>query len=525
MNYNIDFEKMTLKEKVLQMFVVSIREINKHGGPQKFFEKQQVGGMYYSQSDAPDIENRVEMSLPTCQKRLNECKKYSKIPLLVCADGVLLKNQTTDVCVRSLAGTRSEDDAYNLGKVIGMQMNENGIDWVLTPAIDMYYSRFGVMEATSDDPKLTAKIFRNVIRGIQEQGICATAKHFPGLGTETNINMHIAPSENTLEFDEWMDSYGYTYKEMFKENLCSVMTTHITLASFDNEKHDGFYPIATYSEKITKGLLKEKLSFDGAVVTDALIMGGMATGDLVKETVQAFKAGADLLLWPPVEAADAIVEAIENGEIPMSRLADALERIKKMRVFRDASLNNKVAQDPDVKFADGILKDIIGRGVCLRRNDIGLIPIDGNAKRILILDVTDDSTAAQQLCDEFSDRGYIVDVDRVIYDTEFRVCWQDDVDSLQEKYDIVLFAVNAEIKQWGEPMMLIWASHLFDKKKKIIVNFSSPFYADTLFPEDYTIIDANSIVCAESVRKIVDGIVGKSAFTGYPAISEKRIIK
>lgn len=76
------------------------------------------------------------------------------------------------------------------------------------------------------------------------------------------------------------------------------------------------------------------------------------------------------------------------------------------------------------------------------------------------------------------------------------------IDKLQSGYDIVIFAVNAEIRKWGEPMMLVWASHIFDKSKKIIVNFSSPFYADSIFPEEPTIIDANNWLYT---RIFVDG--------------------
>lgn len=525
MNCKVNFDELTLKEKILQTFVVTIREINKFGGPEAFFEKYKVGGMYYFESDDPNIENRTEKSLPTSLKRLNECKKYSKIPLLVCADLAYMHGQTESLDARALAGTRSEEDAYNCGKIIGMQMNEHGVDWVLGPDIDMYFSWFMKMYATSDDPILTAKLYRQVVRGIQDQGVCATVKHFPGLGTETEINMHLAPGENTLKFDEWMQSYGYTYSEMFKENVCSVMTTHVSLASYDNEYHDGFYPIATYSEKLTKELLKDKLGFKGVVVTDALIMGGMATGDLVKETVQAFKCGADLLLWPPMEAADAIAEAIEKGEIPMSRLEDALSRINQMRTFREQALKNKVSQTPDVKFADEVSRDITRRGICLRRNSIGLIPVKGCENSVLILAVTKNENLLNMLQEEFTDRGYKTDIKKMIHDTEFNVCWQDDIDDIQSKYDLVLFAVDTELCVWSDTMMTVWASHLFDKKKKIIVNFSSPYMADKLFPEDPTIIDVNGAVSRTAVKAVADGITGNMDFKGYPAVADIGLIK
>ena len=88
-----------------------------------------------------------------------------------------------------------------------------------------------------------------------------------------------------------------------------------------------------------------ELGFKGAVISDALIMGGNATGDLVKETVQAFKAGADILLWPPVEAADEIERQILSGEIPMSRLDDALARIERMESFRMKALEEKTLKN------------------------------------------------------------------------------------------------------------------------------------------------------------------------------------
>ena len=515
----MDFNKMTLKEKVLQTFIVTIREINRHGGPEEFFRKYPVGGMYYAKSGDPDIENKTEMSTLTYLKRLNECKENSKYPLLVCADGVPLEGQSFNASSRSLGSTQSEQDAYNLGKIIGMQFNANGIDWVLGPAIDMYYNSSMPFFAMSGSPEITAKLYRQVVRGIQDQGICATVKHFPGLGTD-NTNMHHAPGSNILNFDEWMQSYGYTYKQMFEENVFSVMTTHTMLKSFDNETHDGYLPIATYSEKLTVELLKNKLGFKGAVVTDALIMGGMATGDLIAETVQAFKCGADLLLWPPVEAADKIVELIEKGEIPMSRLDDALARIDRMRKFRENAVKNKISDEPDPKFATETSKQIVRDGICLLRNETNLIPISKDTKKILILDATRKGDSSALLKDELESRGFSADVRNDIYDDDFYVCWQSDIDEIQEKYDLVI--VNADPRvtdDTHDPLyMMIWASHLFDKKKKIIINHASPFVSQNYFPEDTTVIETNTAPSPESIKAIADGLLGDMQFKGHPVI-------
>lgn len=522
---------MTLREKIFKTFIVTIREINTHGGPEKFFEKYPVGGMYYGEAAALKDENGLEIGTQLDFDKLNECKKYSKNKLLVCADGCSVRGQKFHAgCQRSLGASVNLEDAYNWGKTIGMQMNDKGVDWVLGPSIDMCFDPLMYLMAISDDPEIVAKIYREVVKGIQDQGVCATVKHFPGLGTYF-VNMHIGPGSNNLPFDEWMKTYGYTYKEMFKEDVMSVMTTHVSLKSYDNEFTDGFYPIATYSKKLTTDLLKGELGFEGAVVTDALIMGGMATGDLVKETVQSFKAGADLLLWPPVEAAEAIEKAILDGEIPMSRLDDALKRIEKMESFRNKALAEKSYDTPDPDFVDETQKGIVSRGICELRNDIGLLPLKKeNLKKILIVDVTEedcsvnvgDHTSSNLLKDEFEKRGISADVRRDIYDQPSRVCWQTDVDKLQAGYDLVIFNTNANfVAQWSEPHMLIWASHLFDKSKKLIVNYGSPYFATEYYPEDPTIIEMNTSPVQATVEMLVEGLFGERKFTGKTILTKK----
>ena len=163
-------------------------------------------------------ENNMEMGTATTFEKLNECKAASKNKLLVCADNAAIRGQKIVSSQRSLGATPCEEDAYNFGKITGMQMNDKGIDWVLGPSIDLYYEHSMPLMAISDDPQVIADTYRQVIKGIQEQGVCATVKHFPGLGTYF-VNMHIGPGSNNLDFDKWMETYGYTYKEMFKEDV------------------------------------------------------------------------------------------------------------------------------------------------------------------------------------------------------------------------------------------------------------------------------------------------------------------
>lgn len=512
---------MTIREKILKTFIVTIREINLHGGPEKFFEKYPVGGIYYGEGLIHKDETGKYLGSQLDVDTLNECRKYSKKKLLICADGVGMSETTKKIRIgRSIGSSRNLEDAYEWGKTLGMKFNNKGVDWILGPIIDMFFNPLTYLSALSDDPELTAMIYREVVRGIQDQGVCATVKHFPGLGTHY-LNMHLAPGSNTMPFDEWMETYGYTYKEMFKENVMSVMTTHVTLKSYADESEDGFYPIATFSKKLTTDLLKNELGFEGAVVTDALCMGGNGTGDFVEETVQAFKAGADLLLWPAVEAAEVIEQQILSGEIPMSRLDDALARIERMESFRNKALEDKAFDTPDAKYIDEKVVEIAERGICLLKNKINLIPLAKDEyKNILIVDVANEDTkSAVLLKEELEKRGIKADIRRDIFEPSSQVCWQRDVEKVQKDYDLVIFNINAPfVATWNDAYMLIWASHHFDKKKKLIVNYSSPYFASEYFPEDPTYIEMNTSSTEDTVKMLVDRMFGEAEFTGNPVL-------
>lgn len=509
---------LSLREKILKTFMVTIREVNTHGGIEEFFKNYPVGGIYYGEGAVYTDESGKEVGTAMSYETLQRCRKAAKNGLIVCADGASVVGQKIKFRPqRSLGASRNLEDAYNLGKCIGMQCNAKGVDWVFAPCIDMYRNPLMYLMATSDDPETTSKIYRQVIRGIQDQGVCATAKHFPGLGTHF-VNMHMAPGANTLPFDEWMETYGHNFKEMIDEGVATIMTSHATLKSYANETENGFNPIATYSYKLTTELLKQQLGFNGAVLTDALIMGGMATGDIVAETVQAFKAGADLLIWPPIEAAEEIEKQIQNGEIPMSRLDDALARIECMKKVREKAVQNGTIETPNAEFVDSKFLKIAENGICLLRNSINLLPINKQkSKKILIVDGSENgnSNGCALLKEELESNGFIAEIRRDIYDVPSRVCWQSDIDNLQNQYDLVIFNMNCSfVAEWSVAHMLIWASHLFDKKKKIIINYGSPYFASNYFPEDPTYIEMNCPPSQETIKALVNRLIGKDEFTG-----------
>ncbi len=511
---HIHYQQMTLREKVLQTFVVTMREVNKHGGPEAFFEKYPVGGMYYA--EAPAEHPLPETGTQLSRERLALCRRCSRLPLLVCADETIARGQHYWLNLDTISAIDTEEAAYEYGKIVGMQMNDHGVDWVLGPIADMLIDPTMPLFGWCEDAQTTARMTGAIIRGIQDQGVCATIKHFPGNGT-SNLNMHFGPGINKMDLPTWMASFGHIYRNAVDQDVLSVMTTHVTLESYDNEMHNGYYPIATFSPKLTQTLLKETLGFQGAVVTDALCMGGSSTGDIVEETAQAFRCGADLLLFPPVEAADRIVELLESGEIPMSRLEDALSRIDRMRSFRGDALKNHTMDTPSAQYINAVNDRMAAEGMCLLRNEKGLIPLSADTgKKILIIDATDSGKNASYLLrDELEKRGFCVDVRRDIYDASSLICWQDDLQAMAEGYDLVIISIHMDYSTaWSTQCMLIWGTHLFRTGNKIIINYGSPMFAPTYLPQEPTFIEVNSAPNSYTIPILVDKLLGRAPFTG-----------
>lgn len=519
----------TLREKVYSICCTTLRAVHKEGDVERFFQKHPVGFLYFSKWDgARDLAPLMEDGAAAKEKNdyteyLDRCKAATGGKLLICADGATIGKDGKGCPSFEAIGAAGDDDlAFRVGRALGMQMNANHIDLILSPCIDMAkcHTTDSISSNMTDDPVLNGRIFRAMVRGIQGEGVGATVKHFPGLGTH-HVNFHYGPGQNVMSFDEWMGSYGYSYLECFKEDAQSVMTSHLTFRAYTDEALPGRYPICTYSPKLTQELLKEKLGFKGFVVTDALTMGGMAGGSAVKDSVDAFRAGADLLLWPPMEAAEEIVRQLESGEIPMSRLDDAVARIDRFRAF--LAEKRKTPHPVDTKFVDDTFTEVIERGVTMVRNRTGLLPLSpARTKKVLVIGNAPNEDGLKKLsefCQYLKDKGFEAD-----YQSYLLTCWEDEMNEILKGYDLIMLLIAAPLAVGpiDKCASTTWAFHLVPREKRMIVNFSSAYFADDYFPEDDTFVTVNQRPCDDAYKAVADRLVGDAPFTGKSAIKIER---
>lgn len=261
-----------------------------------------------------------------------------------------------------------------------------GIHWSFAPIVDINMNMNNPesnVRSVSDKAEQVAKITTAAVRSLQSAGLMiAGCKHFPGEGVDDR-NSHMTVSYNSLPFDEWMDTFGYVYKEVFKEGAASVMVGHIALPPYDEPINDWIgCPPCTFSRKLMTDLLKGELGFDGCIVSDAMTMAGSSVVvSLDKVAIEFIKAGGDIVLFPKINDFEYIKNAVLSGEIPMERIDDAVLRVIKLkdraRLFED---EEEVLKRIEHKYdlAD-IAKQIEEKSITLIRNFGKVVPFEGKS--------------------------------------------------------------------------------------------------------------------------------------------------
>lgn len=282
------------------------------------------------------------------EKQLHQTQIWqdsSKIPLMISIDaewglGMRLDSTISYPFQMTLGSIQNDSLIYEMGKQIGRDCKRMGIHLNFAPVVDINNNPDNpVINSRSfgDDPKSVAKKATAYMRGLQEEGIIATAKHFPGHGDTGSDSHYTLPlinhDKNRLDSIEL-----YPYKKLINKGLTGVMVAHLYIPKLEDTKNLA----STLSPKIVKGLLRDELGFDGLVVTDALDMKGVTkyfpSGEI---EVRALLAGNDILLLPEnVPAAiNGLVKAYKSGRVSEELLE---EKCKKILSYKyELGLNKK----------------------------------------------------------------------------------------------------------------------------------------------------------------------------------------
>ena len=316
----------------------------------------------------------------------NQLQAKSKLPLLIGADfergaAMRLDEGTSFPTAMALAAGGNVEDAYTMGKVTTLEARAVGIQWIYAPVSDVNNNPGNPIINTrsfGEDPQRVAEYVASFVRGVEENGGLATAKHFPGHG-DTAADSHIdlpviRADKNRLEHLELIP-----FRAAISAGVSSIMTGHLSIPSLEPDPNTP----ATLSPNVLTGLLRKELHFEGLVVTDAMDMGGITTRFAPGEAaVRAVLAGADALLMPPVPDAafEALQSAVKSGRISAERLDASVRRILQAKARVGLNKNKLVDLNAiNQKFGSGAwqkeAQEISDRGVTLLRDSANRLPL------------------------------------------------------------------------------------------------------------------------------------------------------
>ena len=389
---NRTFASLTLREKVGQLVMVWVLGDYTSNGDSSFAEVRRwitqdgIGG--------------VSMSLGTpieVAAKLNAMQRLAKVPLLASADlepalgrleGGVFSHYLMDAgsatvfpTAMGIAATGRDEDAFDVGRTIGLEARAVGIHVNFAPTVDVNNNPSNPVIATrsfGEDPARVARLSALFVQGSQAAGTIATAKHFPGHG-DTDVDSHVGLPVVTADWARMQRTELVPFRAAIAAGAAMVMSAHIALPALEG---DSTTP-ATLAPRIMTGVLRDTLGFRGVAITDAMTMEGVGKGYGVAESsVLAFKAGADILLKPsdPTMAVDAVVAAVARGEIRMARLDSSVRRVLELKARSGVAIHRYVSLD-DLREVVGapahraMAEDIARRSITLIRDREKLLPL------------------------------------------------------------------------------------------------------------------------------------------------------
>ena len=395
---------MSLRQKVAQMvWPFMLGDYAATDAPswsqlERLVTQEQVGGFIVSVGSPLDIATKI-----------NALQRASRVPLLFSADfetgvgfrvrggyfvpnAIDLGGATVFPLQMALGAARDTALAYDVGRITALEGRALGIHVSFGPVLDVNNNPANPVigaRSFSEDPRLTARLGAALVRGVQDHGMFATGKHFPGHG-DTETNSHLELSTVTASRARLDSVELVPFRAAIGAGIGAIMTYHGILPALDSSGVP-----ATLSPRILGGLLRDSLGYDGVLITDAMDMAGVLRQFGAAEAARrAVGAGADVLLMPSdvPGTIDAVVAAVRAGQYSESRIDSSVRRLLawKRRFGLDrarlVNLDSVRAVVGDTAHA-AVARLVAERGVVLVKDSMRTVPLEAR-RSTRVLSVT-----------------------------------------------------------------------------------------------------------------------------------------
>jgi beta-N-acetylhexosaminidase len=357
---------------------------------ERFVREQHVGGIIISVGSPTEIASK-----------LNALQQASPLPLLVGADletgaafrargGYFLPNAidlggaTYFPYAMGIGATRDTTFAYQMGRATAREGRALGIHMAFAPVLDVNNNPKNPvisLRSFGENPQLVARLGAAFVRGIQENGMLATGKHFPGHG-DTEQNSHLELARVTASAARLDSVELVPFRAAVQAGVRGIMTFHGQLPGLDTSSLP-----ATLNPRIMTDLLRGQLGFRGLVITDALDMNGvLGKMTMADVTQRAVLAGADLLLMPTdiTGAIDAVVDGVRRGLFTEARITESARKLARQRLTDLQALRKVVGDSMSVTDAQLAAE----RAITLVKDSLGVVPFGGLPRTARVVSVT-----------------------------------------------------------------------------------------------------------------------------------------
>jgi len=552
------FANMTQEEKLNQVFVDML-----WNEPPKEVEAlqkgYQLGGFRYNNA-SPEKLHAQNTAI----------QKGSKIPALIAANVEAGGNGAVSGGTKmgeaiACGATNDAKSAYYMGKYGCREAAAIGCTWTFAPVVDVDFNWRNCvipLRAFGNDPDKVLEMSLAYMKGAHEEDVACCMKHFPGDGCDER-DQHLVTTVNTLSCEEWDASFGKIYKGMIDAGVPSIMVGHIMQPAYSRAlrpgiKDEEIMP-ATVAPELLQGLLREKLGFNGLIITDATHMVGI-TGKVARhESIPAMlMAGCDMILYyrNHDEDINALKTALEDGRLTQERLEEAVKTVLAFKASR--GLHNKQKNGTLIPPKENLsvvgckehkdkAAEIIDKSITLVKDTKNILPLSPEKhKRIVIYTVESGGISkmvkdflfgdkvkkpSEVLAEELKAQGF----EPTIYKINFlkylspkgingkKAIAEVSVKEFREMYDAAIVLCNVSSFSTTNERSLHWTIPMGPEIPwyaaeipTVAISIAHPFHLIDLAMVPAYINTYNS--GQEAIRQTVKKLVGKSEFKGVSPV-------
>ena len=509
------YAKLSMDERIGQLYIVALytnKDQNHISGVRKLVEQERIGGIILMQDDAEQ-----EIAL------VNEFQKKSRVPMLFGMDaewGLYQRIKTAHKFpwAMTLGAIQDNNLVYEMASKIAEDAKKMGIYWNFAPVVDVNTNPknpiIGNRSFGSDVQNVIVKSLAYA-QGLQDNGVLAAIKHFPGHG-DTDVDSHLDLPVVKHSLERLNKIELAPFKALMDKKIGGAMIAHLYVPQLEKGKN---IP-ASISYDIVTNLLKNKFRYEGLVITDALNMNAVAkkypAGEL---DLRAFKAGNDILLFSQdvPTGKKLIKEAIQKGEISEKRLEESVKKILKtkyllglqnLRPFSSEGINNVLKNDSHAKISE----KLYANALTLLKDEKQLFPLREKEVYYLPLEEASHEAFLQELSKE-------IKVKKISFK---------EIQSIPENA-VVIIGLHKDNSTAYKPYKISWESkrliNQVKSRNKVILNvFGSPYAL-----QDVDISGISSVLVSYennplSMKATAEAYLGKQKINGrLPVVVNEQI--